>query len=198
MKSGATPKMSIFVCRDNLLTVSETVRSGQVSYSLLKEGKMDKHRFFSRLYFVLLTCLLILPCSKDASGAEWIYYGEQDGGLQGYYDKESLIYLPNNSIRVFQKAIPKDEESRVGYLMKLRKADPKIPDNCSYATTLFEINCKNRSYKILEITEYNANDEIVDSTHTENPSTNYLLPDSMVQKLYIAVCVKKDSKKKER
>ena len=157
---------------------------------------MDKYRFFSGLYFALLACLLILPCSKDVSSAEWKSYGVAVNGLEHFYEAQSIDYLPNNSVRVFVRAIPGDEKSRVGYLMKLRKSDTQIPDNWSYTTTLFEINCNKRSYKILEITEYNANDAIVYSTHTENPSTNYLLPDSMVQKLYMAVCVKKNPKKK--
>ena len=151
---------------------------------------MDKHRFFSKLYFVLLTCLLILPCSKDVSGAEWKPYGTVERGVLSFYDAQSIIYLANNSVRVFVKQIPEDEQSRVREIASMRKKIPTFPDNWSFSEYLYQINCSDRTGKVLKATLYDTKNEIIESTTAEQPFS--ITPETMEEGLYKAVCVKKD------
>ena len=141
---------------------------------------------------VLLTCLLILPCPKDVNGAEWKFFFKTYDGSVFFYDVQSINYLPYNTVQVFVETIPDDEESRVKHLANLRKVNPKIPDNWLCTIRLCEMNCKDRSFKILEIREYNAKSETVDRKSIENPSPGYISPESAIEALYKTVCVKKD------
>jgi hypothetical protein len=152
---------------------------------------MDKRRFLSKCYFVLLTCLLILPCSKDANGAVWKWYGKGAHGTFYFYDVESINYLPQNFVRVFVKSIPGDEASREREIAEWRKTIPTIPDNWSYTIYLYEVNCKDRTFKALQGTAYNTKDEvIISSIAIEDSNHIHITPESMMEKLSGTVCVK--------
>ncbi len=154
---------------------------------------MDKRRFFTRFYFVLFTCLLILPYSKDVNGALWLLLGKAVDGIQNFYDAQSII-SQNNSVRVSVKMVPEDEQSRVRQIASMRKTYPTIPDNWSYSTILYEIDCKDRTFRALQVMTYNTKNETIDSSSIENPDTKYITPDSMGEALYAAVCPKNDTK----
>jgi hypothetical protein len=158
---------------------------------------MDKRRFFSRLYFVLLTCLLILPCSKDVSGADWMPYFKGDN-LSYFYDAQGISFLPNNIIRVWTKCIPKSEEDRVQYIHNIRKMAPNISDNWSSSQVLYEINCKNRTFTVIQVYEYDTEDNVITIASIKGPPISDISPDTMMEDLYKIVCPKKDPKKKGR
>jgi hypothetical protein len=141
---------------------------------------------------VLLTCLLILPCSKDVSGAEWIRYGKGESGKELFYDVKSINYLPHNSVQVLAKMIPEDEESRAREIAEWRKGYPAFPDNFSYSTFLYEINCKDRTFKVLQGATYNTKNETIVATIIEYPVLDNISPESMIEGLYKIVCVEKD------
>jgi len=141
---------------------------------------------------VLLTCLLILPCSKDVNGADWIRYGKGESGNELFYDIQSINYLPRNSVQVLVKMIPEDEESRVREIAEWRKGYSAFPDNFSYSTFLYEINCKDRTYKVLQGATYNTKNEIIIATTIEHPVLDNISPGSMMEGLYKIVCVEKE------
>jgi hypothetical protein len=152
---------------------------------------MDKRKFFSKFYIVLLTYMLVLPCySKDVNGAEWKFYFKSQNLY--FYDAQSINYLPDNSVRVFIKIISEAEEGRVRELTNLQKVDPTVPDNWPYWTILYEINCKDRTFKVLQLTQYNTKNETIYTTSIEKPSFNYISPETMMEALSKNVCVKKD------
>src|SRR5512136_165342 len=121
---------------------------------------MDKRRFFARLYFVLLTCLLILPCTKDVSGAEWKIFSTAADDTVYFYDGQSIIYLPNNSVRVFVKQVSENEQSRVKAIASMRKKAPTFPDNWSFSEYLYQINCSDRTGRVFKATLYDTKNEI--------------------------------------
>jgi hypothetical protein len=141
---------------------------------------------------VLLTCLLILPCSKDVSGADWIRYGKGESGNELFYDIQSINYLPNSSVRVLVKMIPEDEESRVREIAEWRKGYSAFPDNFSHSTFLYEINCKDRTFKVLQGATYNKENKKIIATTIEHPVLDNISPESMMGGLYKIVCVEKD------
>ncbi len=158
---------------------------------------MDKRRFFSRLYFVLLTCLLILPWSKDVSSAEWEAYYETDDMLFSY-DAEIINFLPNNIIRVWIKMIPKSEEARVRNIQFMRNANMNVPNNWGHELNLDEINCKNKTMRVIKRTLYSIKDELIKSYTTKNSSPDYITPETMEEELSTRVCGKKDTKENGR
>ncbi|MGZ3635041.1 MAG: surface-adhesin E family protein [Syntrophales bacterium] len=155
---------------------------------------MDKRIFFSRLYFVLLACSLILPCSKNANGEKWKFYS-QGGGFYCFYDAETINYLPNNSVQVFVKVMSEDKQSRTRWITEMRKDDPTYPDNWSYFTALTEVNCKNRTQTLLQLKNYNTTNELINSKKIEHPNPDYISSDSTAEALYKIVCTKQESKK---
>jgi len=158
---------------------------------------MDKRRFLSKFYIVLFTCMLILPCySEDVNGADWIYYGTRAGGMMAFYDAQSIIYLPNNSARVFTKMIPSDENNRARFIMEMRKDIPTFPDNWGFSTELYEINCRNRTKKGLKLNHYDTKNELIGLTPIKHPRLGYIPTNSMEDELYKKVCVKQDLKSK--
>ena len=177
--------------------VSVSIRNREVRnllWAFFKEGKMGKSRFFLRLYFVLLACSLILPCSKNANGENWKFYS-QGGGFNCFYDAESINYLPNNSIQVFVKVMSEDKQSQTRWITEMRKDDPTYPDNWSHFTSLMEVNCKNRTQTLLQLNNYSTTNELISSRKIEHPNPDYISPDSTAEALYKIVCAKKESKK---
>jgi hypothetical protein len=159
---------------------------------------MDKRRFFSKFYFVLLTCLLILPCSKDVNSEYWQLYFKGSDSLLYYYDADGINVLPNNIIRMWIKSTPESEEGRAKEVMYLRIVEPTTPYYYSYSTILYEINCKDRTFKALYVATYNTEHKKLSSTSMTNPSLARILPESMMDELSKIVCVKKDLKKEKR
>ena len=157
---------------------------------------MDKQRFFGRFYFVLLAYLLILPCSKDVNCAQWIRYAT-GGGVLRLYDAGSINYLPNNSVRVFVKTIPVDEEIRLKMIADFRKIDLAL-DNFRQVNSLYEINCKDRTYKSLQMIFYDKEERVVGKLTDEETSVTYISPESTEELLYKKMCVKKDTTKKRQ
>ena len=90
------------------------------------------------------------------------------------------------------KIIPQDEEGKAREVMNLRKVNTTIPDDWSYSIVLYEINCKDRTFKILQLTTYNAKNEILYTTPIEHPRLGYISPETMTEKLFKNVCVRKD------
>ena len=110
---------------------------------------------------VLLTCLLILPCPKDVNSAEWKQHFK-GCGLLYFNDAKSIILLPNNIIRVWTKYIPQSEEDRVKHIQDTREIVQTMPENWdNWASTqvLYDINCKNRTFKTLEFSHYATENE---------------------------------------
>jgi len=99
---------------------------------------------------------------------------------------------------MWTKSTPTSEEGRAKEVMNLRTVDPTIPYNYSYSTILYEINCKDRTFKALYVATYNTEHKILSSTYMTNRSLARILPESMMDELSKIVCVKKDLKKEKR
>jgi hypothetical protein len=136
---------------------------------------------------VLLTCLLILPCSKEVNGADWISYGKSNG-LLFFYDAEDLTFLRHNINRVWTASIPESEEVRVRHIQNERKAGLAMPENWGFLTSLYEINCKNKTSALLESKVYNINDKLISTDTVKHPSPTNISPGTMMIELYKNVC----------
>jgi len=153
---------------------------------------MDKRRFFSKFYFVLLTCLLMLSCSKDVNSADWTYCCKSQE-TKYYYDAESINFLPKNIIRVWMITIPRSGDERLSSIPERRKSYPAA---WSYEKALLEINCIDNTWSILALTLYNDKDKVIQSTKSPKPYPEYAEPDSTPDLINKTICSLKDSKKK--
>jgi hypothetical protein len=143
---------------------------------------------------VLLTCLLILPCSKDVNGADWISYGKSNSLLL-FYNAENITFQRHNINQVWTASIPESEEVRVRYIQNQRKAGLAMPENWGFLTSLYEINCKDKTSTLLESKVYNINDKVISTDTVKHPSPTHISPETMMGELYKNVCRKTEKRK---
>jgi hypothetical protein len=144
---------------------------------------------------ILLTSLLILPCSEEVNGADWIWYGKSNG-LLFFYDTEDITFLRHNINKVWIANIPESEENRVRHIQNQRKAGLAAPEDWGFLKALYEINCRDKTCTLLESRDYNIKDELIDKHTVKDPSPTHILPKTMMEELYKNVCGKKDTKEK--
>jgi len=160
-------------------------------------GKMNKHRFFPKFYFVLLACCLMSPGSRDVNGADWTYCCKAKEAKY-YYDAESINFLPKNVVRVWMVTIPRSEDERLSSIQERRKSYPALPDTWSYDKALLEINCVDDTWSILALTLYDDKDKVIRSTKSPKPHPEYAEPGSMPDLINKTICSLKDPKKKPK
>jgi len=164
-----------------------------------KRDNMDDRKLFSKFYFAVLICLLIVPCSaKTVNGEDWKLYFEGDNGMLFYYDASSIKFLTPNVVHVWMKNFPPNEEVRLNYIQTLRKKEPTFPDNIKYTAALVEINCKSKTFTSLQVTAYGVQGDVVISETIQEPPIEIAPADSMVAALYKVACAKKEVKKKKK
>jgi hypothetical protein len=62
---------------------------------------------------IMLLVIGLISDPVEAWGVDWCHYGTSDMG-QFYYDKDSLTYLPENVVRVWERVI-KDEDLKKAF-----------------------------------------------------------------------------------
>jgi len=146
-----------------------------------------------RAIIILLTCLMILPCSKEANCADWIWYGKSDGFLY-FYDAEDTTFLRHNINQVWIASIPESEKERVRHIQDEKNAGLAMPENWGFLKTLYEINCKNKTSTLLESRDYNIKDELMGTHKIIHPSPKHILPETMMEELYKNICRKTEQR----
>ena len=154
---------------------------------------MNDRRFFSKFYFVLLTCLLILPCSNEVNGADWMWYGKSNG-LLFFYDAENTTFLRHNVNQVWIASIPESEKERIRHIQNEKNAGLAMPENWGFLKTLYEINCKNKTSTLLESRSYNIKDVLIGTHIATNPSPTHISPKTMMEELYKNICRKTENR----
>jgi hypothetical protein len=159
---------------------------------------MDKRRFFSKPYIVFFIILFVFPCiSKDVICADWTSI-EKMKEASWYYDAESIRFLRNNIILVWAKIIPDDEDDRIRHLKRRKKEQIGLQHNYSYSLILNEINCEDKTTKMLQIIEYNNKGEVIKIQYISNRVIQYNVPGSIEDRFQKTICSLKDLKKKRR
>jgi hypothetical protein len=156
--------------------------------------------------FLSIFIILLFVFPNNLQGENWIFYS--DIGGMGYYDKDSIIILTDNTVTVWTKLLPTQKMINLhrgvrDYTNELIKGGKKYPfkrrqvtdDELSYQKTLTEINCDSGSYKYLKMMFYNKSDEIIYSSDDNKKAQNdpmdkvrYFEPDTPGYKFYSEVC----------
>jgi uncharacterized protein YpuA (DUF1002 family) len=145
----------------------------------------------------------MLPCySKDANGMEWKLFStteSEDIEKENYYDSSEINYLSENIVQVWVKQIPKNEADRRRYIEESQqKYSIMLPDDYAYDLQFVKINCKNKTFTLLDNIKYNKKNQIIREYKNPNATPFYIVSDSLAYGLYKDICPKKSLKKKGR
>ena len=134
---------------------------------------MNKRNIF------LVTGLLILGCA-EAWGADWKYYGTNEGGSY-FYDIESMKRLSPNIVRVFVQSV----YTKNGVSHWVEEGGKEF-ENLDFSLIWLEFNCTERAIRHLQIVFYSKNGKVFYPINNEE--WHFFIPDSMSGTLYDAVC----------
>lgn len=126
-----------------------------------------------------MTGLLILGCA-EVWGADWKYYGTNEGGSY-FYDIESMKRLAANIVRVSVQSVY--TEKGVSHWVE---EGGKEFENLDFSLIWSEFNCAERSIRHLEIIFYSKNGKVFYPINNER--WHFFAPDSMSETLYDVVC----------
>lgn len=116
-------------------------------------------------------------------GEDWKYYDATYIG-RWFYDAKSLTRPSQDIIRIREKQIYTLEGVNF-----MKKGMEDHGENLSYSIALEEIDCKNKKYRLLQITHYSKSGEILSSHNlSELRYWEHIGPDSVKGKLLKTVC----------
>jgi len=123
---------------------------------------------------LILSGMIFTGLYSFAEGSDWKLFYLSDSGYKYFYDKESLE-SPDKGIKKVWQKISKDigkDESEDMFKMHM------------------EVNCKNKTYEILSIAEYNGTNETVINfeDYKSRPPTSDLPLESRIGALYDNIC----------
>jgi len=120
---------------------------------------------WTKVVVILFVMGLTLFCAK-AWAAEWKEFAEATTGVF-HYDAASISYPSEGFLRVW------------------------IHNGTKNETNLVEINCKDKSYHVLDVIQYDETNRIKGrDTYYDNPTHNWydISPRSVIEPLYIFLC----------
>jgi len=120
---------------------------------------------FAKLVLIFITMGLTI-CYGKAEAAEWKEFAEATTGAF-HYDAASISSTPEGFFRVWIHNVTKQE------------------------TNLVEFNCKERSYHVLDVIQYDEANRVKSrETYYDNPTHNWydISPKSVPEPLYKIVC----------
>ncbi|NDW19550.1 hypothetical protein D0T53_11600 [Dysgonomonas sp. 216] len=140
-------------------------------------------------YFIFLIGLAFLSsCSVQKQGQSKTEYGWQDvvviEDLEVFVDTTD-IRQQNGLYYAYVKNVYTTDDSRAVYVNKIRKvfekqgnkkADEKIKkwENFSYNIALYEFDCPNKRYRILEVTDYDKRGQKILATKPNKNTVNWV------------------------
>jgi len=147
--------------------------------------KQDKPRLDKRhgalLARVILAGIgLIFFCSAEGWGADWQLVCVRDG-FSKFYDSESVTNLSEKAVRIWVETAYTEK----GILDIVAKYGG-VYKGLSYALTLYETDCENRTIRYLVDNYYSKEREVL-KTFRDGP-LHYIAPESVAEELYKIVC----------
>ena len=99
-----------------------------------------------------------------------------------YYDVQSITRPSKNIVRVWERT----DYTEMGVLKVARRAGREFR-NLKYSQGLYEINCAEKTLRMLSDTKYNNRDEVI-YYRTSPLELGFIVPESTAENLYKAVC----------
>jgi hypothetical protein len=120
----------------------------------------------------------------EAQGEDWKLYAKTDL-YECFYDAENVTEPSENIVRVWTK-LEYTERGIAGIV----KEFGKHYESLSYSLRLWEINCAEKRQRILSITEYSVEGNILYTNPAGSRPSDWkdISPESVGENLYKAVC----------
>jgi len=114
--------------------------------------------------------------------ADWQLFGESDAGSHSY-DVESITHLSNDIVRVWCNQVYNEK-----FIKKMIVELGKKFENLHNSRDLFEINCKDYTYRLLSSTIYAKDGTVITSSKMSDAEWKFVLPGLLSEGLYEKVC----------
>jgi len=151
----------------------------QAEIVMIKIGRKMRIRY----RFILVAIgYMILLWSVDGWGADWKFLGRDTKGSLLEIDVASISHQPNNIVRVLVKHT-RSKESVTDWVKKFGEQYKDF----SYSVDLEEYGCTERKRRILSLTQYSSDGEIIFSDNSPGEWI-LIIPDSMADAVFEEVC----------
>ena len=131
---------------------------------------------FNIMMILFLLFVAVLSVNAKDLDKRWKYFATNVVGCNFYYDTESIIYLPNNVVKVWEKSLCPETTGYVVLEMK----------------TLKEIDCNKRTYRQLRMEGTKKDGSGI--FDFEPSGYDEISPESWMETLYHTVCKKQKRK----
>ncbi len=115
-------------------------------------------------------------------GADWKQIRSTNSATL-YYDTEEITHPSKDIVKVLTKWVYTEKG-----IKNAQEMFGKNYKNLSYSTKSYEINCKDKTSRILSITDYNKDGTVISSDIKTNAEWSRVSPESALESLYKMVC----------
>lgn len=119
---------------------------------------------------------------SEAWSSDWRLYAEGEGGKY-YYDAEDVSRPSQSIVRVWEKIAFNEK----GVIAKMNNLGEEYK-TLSHRKILVEFHCAENKFRLLFITDYSKNGNVLSSATNEDPTLNSIPPGSSADFFYKAVC----------
>jgi hypothetical protein len=143
-----------------------------------------------KIYLVfLILCPIILLSNHVIEGADWKRYGGT-ADTSCYYDSTSISHPSKITVRVWNKWVVNNKDGikrRVEERVQINQST-KGYNNFKQSLMLVEIKCPTRELCVLSVADYDNREKVLDAYKYKECQWGQILPDSLIENLYKAVC----------
>ena len=137
-----------------------------------------------KLGITLIIIGFVIFCYAEVWGADWRLYAKTDL-YECLYDAEDMIRSSQDIVEVWTKLVYTERG-----VIEMVKKFGKHYENLSYSLELWEINCAEKKHRLLSITAYSVEGNILytDQAGTRPPPWKIISRESVEESLYKALC----------
>jgi len=115
-------------------------------------------------------------------GADWKQVRSTNSATL-YYDTEEITHPTKDIVKVLTKWVYTEKG-----IKNAKEIFGENYKNLSYSIKSYEINCKDKTSRILSITDYNKDGTVISSDSKTNAEWSRVSPESALESLYKMVC----------
>ena len=115
-------------------------------------------------------------------GADWKQV-RSTGGATLYYDTEEITHPSKDIVKFLTKWAYTEKGMK-----NAKEIFGKNYENLSYSIKSYEINCKDKTSRILSITDYNKDGTVISSDSSTNAEWSHISPETVLESLSKMVC----------
>src|SRR4030042_3927136 len=130
----------------------------------------------------LLLAISILLGYSVVWGADWKQV-RSTGSAILYYDTEEITHPSKDIVKVLTKWAYTEKG-----IKNAKEIFGEKYENLSYSIKSYEINCKDKTSRILSITDYNKEETVISSDRKTNPEWSRISPATVLESLSKMVC----------